>query len=142
MKIRNLYLLIIFGVIVVWILIYSSSKVGQLELPELKVKEAKKFQAPEIIGTFENPILPSRGVITVIKPVARKERLLSETNKAEEIFVAQKPAPLFNEVNAVAGQSSNSSAGEEQPTTGITRLSKYPSKEKIKEMNSSGIVMY
>ncbi len=140
MKTRNFYAFIILAVIIIAILIYSSRVV---QPQKLEVNEAPVVEQPAPV-IMEESVAPASllpPVVTVIKPAVKREKVLPEAKHSEEIIVGENPAPLVNEASAVAG-GQNSSAATDEPAAGITRLGKYPTPERAKEMNSKGIIMY
>ncbi len=141
MKTRTLYLIIfVLAVIIIVTLIYTKSKISELNPPILEVTQVEVKQ-PEAITQSAGPVFFYKEAIRIVKPGQGRPRALPELNKTEEIIKDQKDLGLSPQSSSLTGGGGSDSQSTEE-AAGITRLGKYPTPEETKEMNSKGIVMY
>ncbi len=140
MKTKTLYIIIfVLAVIIVLTMIYSKSKISELNPPIITESQVEVRQ-PEAVTQSTEPVFFSKQAITIIKPAQQKQQAAFETDKIKDLQYPQGSNYSSGE-NPVASGSANSqdTAGV---AAGVTKSGKYPTKEEVKEMNSKGIVSY
>lgn len=139
MKTKTLYAIVFFlAVIIIFTLIYSRSKLTELNQPMAKVIPAVEVRQSGTVTESVEPVFFSKRAISIIKPAQGKQAALSELDKVADVK-EQQDSSLSSRNTSLAGGADSQNTEE---AAGVTRLGKYPTPEETKEMNSKGIVMY
>lgn len=138
MKTKTLYVIVfVLAVIIVLTLIYTRSKISELN-PSISEGVQVEVKQPEAITPSLEPVFFHKEAITIVKPAQGKQAIVSESDKTKDIK-EQQDLTLSSRSSSSAGGGANQDTEE---AAGVTRSGKYPTKEEVKEMNSKGIVMY
>jgi hypothetical protein len=139
MKTKTLYVIVfVLAIIVVLTLIYTRSKISELN-PPIPEGVRVEVEQPEAITQFTEPVFFHKQAVTIIKPAQKREAAVLKLDKTENIKNAQNPSLVASKASALGGEVDSQDVEE---AAGVTRLGKYPTKEEVKDMNSKGIVMY
>jgi hypothetical protein len=130
MRNRLIFILLAVFVAVILISIFLTAR------QELKLVPQPQEETAVLTGVPSEGLLPfpsSATGITVIKPaVAREKAVRHKEEKNEAVKINAQPAELTEPQEGAAGESAS----------GITRIKKTPSAEKLEEMRSRGIVIF
>ncbi len=140
MKANILYAgLFILAVVIIFIMVFGSGKAPEISKPVA----LKGIQIGDNSAAVESSIvaLPvfNRQAITVIKPAQKINPVIS----SEDISMSNSRQGSYDTIVRSANAGGSAEIQDEVViTSGVTRTEKYPTKEKTKEMNSKGIVLY
>ena len=141
MKTKTLYAIVfILAIIIVLTIIYSKSKISELN-PSMPKENQVEVRQQEAVTQAVEPVFFHKQAITIIKPAQQRQPVISEADKAQDLQYPQSLSSSFGQSPSMSSGSS-SSAETEGSAAGVTRVGKYPTEEEAKEMNSKGIVMY
>lgn len=139
MKIKTLYIIVfILAAIALIAIIYDRKNIS--EINQLVAKENSEVIAPKETATVNTRSVTYNQVVTILSTPQKTKRVVFEANNVQSPQNTQSPT-VSPKQNSSLVNASVSNTNVQEPA-GVTILSKYPTKEKIKEMNSSGIVIY